>query len=140
MDERTPNVQTTRPLGLTEAGLRLFSHAVGVSPPKPVVARKTGTVPDSGRVLAAGDCPEFSADRKVFLSPDYKEEQLRDTADGSQLTAHSLPLDSDSGPSAVSRWPLALVICSLYYPDSPYEFSLPGNGSSCLTACGHGVY
>jgi hypothetical protein len=97
----------------------------------------------------------FERDRKVFLSgaghdrnvshfgscpkPAIVEEQLRAAADGSQLTAHSLPLDSDSGPSAVSRWPLALVIGSLYYPDSPYEFSLPGNGSSCLTACGHGV-
>jgi hypothetical protein len=49
---------------------------------------------------------------------------LRDDADGSQLTAHSLPLDSDSGPSAASRWPLALVIGSLYYPDCPYEFSV----------------
>jgi len=50
---------------------------MGASPPKQVVERKTGTVPDCGRVGAAGDCPEFSADRKVFLSPGYKEKQLR---------------------------------------------------------------
>jgi hypothetical protein len=50
---------------------------MGTSAPHPVVARKTGTVPDCGRVLAAGGCPQFSAARKVFQSPDYKEEQLR---------------------------------------------------------------
>jgi hypothetical protein len=49
---------------------------------------------------------------------------FRDATDGSQLTADSLRLDSDSGPSAVSRWLLALVIGSLYYPDCPYEFSV----------------
>jgi hypothetical protein len=49
---------------------------MGTSPPQPVVARKTGTVPDCGRVRAAGDCPEFSAARKVFLSPDRKEGRL----------------------------------------------------------------
>ena len=63
---------------------------MGASPPKPVVEL----------------VERFSRDRKVFLSPDFKEEQLRDTADGSQLTAHSLP-PSDSGPSAVSRKPIA---------------------------------
>jgi hypothetical protein len=48
-----------------------------------------------------------------------------DAADGSQLAAYSPRLsDSDSGPSAVSRWPLALAIGSLYYPDCPYEFSV----------------
>jgi len=61
---------------------------MGASPPKQVV-----------------DLVErFSRDRKVFLSPDYKEEQLRDTAYGRQLTAFRLrPSDSDSGRSAVSR-------------------------------------
>jgi hypothetical protein len=29
----------------------------------------------------------FERDRKVFLSPDYKEEQLVEDADGQQLTA-----------------------------------------------------
>ena len=48
----------------------------------------------------------------------------RDAADGSQLTACRLRLDSDSGRSAASRWPLALAIGSLYYPDCPYEFSV----------------
>ncbi|MBM3331607.1 hypothetical protein FJY68_07105 [candidate division WOR-3 bacterium] len=48
---------------------------------------------------------------------------FRDAADGSQLTAYS-PRPSDSGPSAVSRWLLALIIGSLYYPDCPYEFSV----------------
>jgi hypothetical protein len=96
----------------------------------------------------------FSRDREVLRYPDYKEDQLRDSADGRQLTAYSLgPSDSDSGrsavsrkpmaatdgsqlaahsprldsdsrPSAVSRWPLALIIGSLYYPDCPYEFSV----------------
>jgi hypothetical protein len=42
----------------------------------------------------------FDQDRKVFLSPDYTEEQLRDAADGSPPTAYSFRLDSDSGPSA----------------------------------------
>jgi len=49
---------------------------------------------------------------------------FRDATNGSQLTAYSLRLDSDSGPSAVSRWPLALILGSLYYPDCPYEFSV----------------
>ena len=49
---------------------------------------------------------------------------FRDATDGSQLTAHSLRLDSDSGPSAASRWPSALILGSLYYPDCPYEFSV----------------
>ena len=52
---------------------------MGTSPPQPVVARKTGTVPDCGRVRAAGDCPQFSADRKVFLSPDRKKGRLPKT-------------------------------------------------------------
>ena len=44
---------------------------MGASPPKPVV-----------------DLVErFERDRKVFLSPDYKEEHLRDATDGSQPTA-----------------------------------------------------
>jgi len=47
-----------------------------------------------------------------------------DATDGSQLTAYSLRLNSDSGPSAASRWPLALILGSLYYPDCPYEFSV----------------
>jgi hypothetical protein len=96
----------------------------------------------------------FSRDHKVFLSPDYKEEQLRaeflnpffeslgwDVAnkagltevfkpvihatDGSLLTAYSLRLsDSDYEPSAASGWLLALAIGSLYFPDCPYEFSV----------------
>jgi hypothetical protein len=32
----------------------------------------------------------FDRDHEVFLSPDYKEEQLRDSADGRQLTADGL--------------------------------------------------
>jgi hypothetical protein len=94
----------------------------------------------------------FDRERRVYQSPDYKEEQLRaeflnpffeslgwdvsnkagltevfkpviHAADGSQLTAYS-PRLSDSEPSAASRWPLALAIGSLYYPDCPYEFSV----------------
>ena len=77
------------------------------------------------RFLVADLVERFDRDREVFLSPDYKEEQLRVAADGSLLTAYSLRLsDSDSGPSAASRWPLALAIGSLYYPDCPYEFSV----------------
>ena len=50
----------------------------------------------------------FDRDRKVLLSADYKEEQLRDTAYGRQLTAFRLrPSDSDSGRSAVGRKPMA---------------------------------
>jgi hypothetical protein len=90
--------------------------------------------------------------RRVFLSPDYKEEQLRaeflnpfftalgwDVAnkagltevfrpvihadDGSHLAAYSLRLsDSDSGRSAASRLPL--VLANGNHPDSPYEFSV----------------
>jgi hypothetical protein len=88
----------------------------------------------------------FDRERRVYQSPDYKEEQLRaesgprpsirhsyfviwtcpgmpviHAANGSQLTAYSLWLsDSDSGRSATSRWPLALANGSLYYPDCPY--------------------
>jgi|GEM_PF-1317588 len=76
-------------VGLTAGEYRLFSRVVGMSPPKPVVERKTGTVPDRGRVLAAGDCPEFSADLKVYLSPDYKEEQLRQVTRPSPSIRHS---------------------------------------------------
>ena len=77
------------------------------------------------RFLVADLVERFDRDREVFLSPDYKEEQLRVAADGSLLTAYSLRLsDSDSGPSAASRWPLALAVGSLYYPDCPYEFSV----------------
>jgi len=51
-------------------------------------------------------CPERS--RRVFQSAEYKEEQLRDTAYGRQLTAFRLrPSDSDSGRSAASRKPIA---------------------------------
>jgi hypothetical protein len=39
---------------------------MGAPPPKPV----------------ADLVDRFSRDRKVFLSPEYKEEQLRDAADG----------------------------------------------------------
>jgi hypothetical protein len=104
--------------------------------------------------LVAELVERFERDRQVFLSPDYKEEQLRaeflnpffeslgwdvsnkagltevfkpviQAADSSQITAHSLrPSDPDFGPSAASRWPLALTIGSLYYPDCPYEFSV----------------
>ena len=42
---------------------------------------KTGTVPDHGRVRAAGDCLEFSH-RKVFVSSDCEEEQPVEDADG----------------------------------------------------------
>ena len=106
--------------------------------------------PDSVKRLV----DHFNQNRKVFQLADYKEEQLRaeflnplfeslgwDVAnkagltevfkpvihadDGSQLAAYSLRLsDSDSGRSAASRWPSALAIGSLYYPDCPYEFSV----------------
>ena len=57
----------------------------------------------------------FSRDREVLRYPDYKEEQLRDSADGRQLTAYSLgPSDSDSGRSAVSRKPMADVPGQVY--------------------------
>jgi hypothetical protein len=32
----------------------------------------------------------FDQNRRAFQSPDYKEEQLRDSADGRQLTADGL--------------------------------------------------
>jgi type I restriction-modification system DNA methylase subunit len=41
-------------------------------------------------------------------------DQNRDAADGSQLTAYSLRLDSDSGPSAASRKPIADVLGEVY--------------------------
>jgi hypothetical protein len=41
-------------------------------------------------------------------------DQNRDAADGSQLTAHSPRLDSQSGPSAVSRRPIADVLGEVY--------------------------
>jgi len=75
---------------------------MGASPPALVVdlvARKTGTVPDRGRVHTAGDCPEFAADRAV--EPDL------------------LTLDLD-----IDDKPLKEIIGSLYYPDCPYEFSV----------------
>jgi hypothetical protein len=62
-------------------------------------ARKTGTVPDRGRVLAAGDCPEFSAER-------------------------SEPPDRLTLELAIDDKPLKEIIGSLYYPDCPYEFSV----------------
>ena len=49
----------------------------------------------------------FNRDSEVLRSPDFKEEQLRDSADGSQLTAYSLRSDSDSGLLAESRKPMA---------------------------------
>ena len=64
-----------------------------------LVERKTGTVPDRGRVPTAGDCPEFSADRA--------EEQ--------NLLTLELAIDDK---------PLKEIIGSLYYPDCPYEFSV----------------
>ena len=79
---------------------------MGTPAPKPVVElaeRKTGTVPERGRVLAAGDCPEFSgvapdgipsSHRKVFLSPDYKEEQPRDEFLNPRLTPRTRPVSS----------------------------------------------
>jgi hypothetical protein len=106
--------------------------------------------PDSVKRLV----DHFNQNRKVFQLADYKEEQLRaeflnpffeslgwdvankagltevfkpviHDAGGSQLTAYSPQLsDSNSGPSAASRWPLALAIGSIYYPDCPYEFSV----------------
>ena len=57
--------------------------------------RKTGTVPDCGRVRAAGDCPEFS--------------------EGPDLLSLELNIDDK---------PLKDIIGNLYYPDSPYEFSV----------------
>jgi hypothetical protein len=44
----------------------------------------------SAPVVVTDLVERFSRDRKVFLSPDYKEEQLRDTADGRQPTADGL--------------------------------------------------
>jgi hypothetical protein len=57
--------------------------------------RKTGTVSDCGRVRAAGDCPEFS--------------------EGPDLLSPELNIDDK---------PLKDIIGNLYYPDSPYEFSV----------------
>jgi hypothetical protein len=65
---------------------------MGTSAPKPVVARKTGTVPDRGRVRAAGDCPEFSVGREV-LSPVFAEQERAEEPD--LLT---LDLDIDDKP------------------------------------------
>jgi hypothetical protein len=42
-----------------------------------------GTAPDAVKRLV----DRFDQDRKVFLSGDYKEEQLVEDADGRQLTA-----------------------------------------------------
>ncbi len=64
-------------------------------PPHFCNPQKTGTVPDCGRVRAAGDCPEF------FEGPD--------------LLALELHIDDK---------PLKDIIGNLYYPDSPYEFSV----------------
>jgi hypothetical protein len=61
--------------------------------------RKTGTVPDRGRVLAAGDCPAFSEER----------------AEPPDLLTLELHIDDR---------PLKEIIGSLYYPDCPYEFSV----------------
>ena len=72
-----------------------------------------GTPPDA--VVRLVD--RFNRDRKVFQSPDFKEEQLRAAAHGRQLTAFSLqPSDSDSGPSAVGRKPIADVPGQVYEP------------------------
>jgi len=68
-----------------------------------------GTSPPA---LVADLVDRFSRDSKVFQSLDYKEEQLRDTAYGRQLTAFRLrPSDSDSGRSAASRKPIACSAC-----------------------------
>jgi len=93
------------------------------------------TAPDFGP-SAVSRKPIADADRGIehyaFLQSLMNGERVyprlvkhfRDATDGLQLTAHSARLDSDSEPSAVSRWLLALVFGSLYYPDCPYEFSV----------------
>jgi len=61
--------------------------------------RKTGTVPDRGRIPTAGDCPELSARR----------------AGGPNLLTLEL---------AINDKPLKEIIGSLYYPDSRHELSV----------------
>jgi len=84
------------------------------------------------RLIFLRICEDRGIEHYAFLQSLMNGERIyprlvkhfRDAVDGSQLTAYSLRLDSDSGPSAVSRWPLALIFSSLYYPDCPYEFSV----------------
>ena len=72
---------------------------MGTSPPKTVV-----------------DLVErFDRDRKVFLSGDYKEEQLR--------LEFLNPFYTALGWDFYDK-PLKDIIGNLYYPDSPYEFSV----------------
>ena len=69
--------------------------------------------PDSVKRLV----DRFDQDRKVFVSPDYKEEQLR--AEFLNPFFAALGWDMDK--------PLKDIIGNLYYPDSPYEFSVIAN-------------
>jgi hypothetical protein len=58
---------------------------------------------------------------------------FRDATDGSQLTAHSLPLDSDSEPLAESRKPMADVLGQVY-EQFPGEVVLQPCCATVLTA------
>jgi hypothetical protein len=67
--------------------------------------------PDTAKRLV----DRFDQDRKVFQSGDYKEEQLRAEFLNPFFTA--LGWDMDNKPPKD-------IIGNLYYPDSPYEFSV----------------
>jgi len=94
------------------------------------VSRKP--IADLDRLIFLRICEDRGIEHYAFLQSLMNGERIyprlvrhfRDATDGLQLTAHSPRLDSDSGPSAVSRWLLALFVGSLYYPDCPYEFSV----------------
>jgi len=71
-------------------------------------------VPDAVKRLV----DHFDQGRKVFLSGDYKEEQLRLEFLNPFFTALGWDMDNK---------PLKDIIRNLYYLDSPYEFSVIAN-------------
>ena len=87
-----------------------------------------GIAPDAVKRLV----DRFDQDRKVFLSGDYKEEQLRPAFpnDPSLTIRHSdFVVRTFSSPFFTALgWnddkPLKDIVGNLYYPDSPYEFSV----------------